>query len=127
MPKKLRVVYVESGRKAEIREIDGSLEGLQKAVGGFIEAIYPYDEPVALVCNEEGKLGGYIPNRALYDGDGDVYDIVFGNFFICGAPPTSDEFESLTDEQCAKFLKMYETPETAIICPDGRILIVKLR
>jgi hypothetical protein len=27
-------------------------------VGGNIEAVYPYDDLVALVCDEEGKLNG---------------------------------------------------------------------
>ena len=39
-----------------IQEIDGSLESMQRIVGGDIEAVYPFDDPVAIVCNEEGKL-----------------------------------------------------------------------
>ena len=41
-----------------VKEIDSGLESLQHEVGGCIEAIYPYEDPVALVCNEEGKLEG---------------------------------------------------------------------
>ena len=39
-----------------MKEIDSGLESFQHEVGGCIEAIYPYEDPVALVCNEEGKL-----------------------------------------------------------------------
>ena len=39
-----------------VKEIDSDLKSLQHEVGGYIEAIYPYEDPVALVCNEEGKL-----------------------------------------------------------------------
>ena len=37
---------------------------------GYIEAIYPYDDPVALICGEEAKLEGKPLNRALRDEDG---------------------------------------------------------
>ena len=36
---------------------------------------YPYEDPVALVCNEEGKLEGLPLNRALRDEDGDIYSL----------------------------------------------------
>ena len=38
-----------------MKEIDSGLESLQHEVGGCIEAIYPYEDPVALVCNEEAS------------------------------------------------------------------------
>ena len=56
-----------------MKEIDSDLKSLQHEVGGYIEAIYPYEDPVALVCNEEGKLEGLPLNRALRDEDGDIY------------------------------------------------------
>lgn len=52
------------------------LESLQHEVGGYIQAVYPFEEPVAIVCNEEAKLEGLPLNRALRDEDGDIYDIV---------------------------------------------------
>ncbi len=63
---KMQVVYLEPGKMAEIREIGTSLPELQEAVGGWIEAVYPFEEEVCLVCNEEGKLNGMPLNRALY-------------------------------------------------------------
>ena len=56
-----------------MKEIASGLESLQHEVGGYIEAIYPYKDPAALVCNEEGKLEGLPLNRALRDEDGDIY------------------------------------------------------
>ena len=56
----------------------------KRQVGGCIEAIYPYEDPVALVCNEEGKLEGLPLNRALRDEDGDIYDVVAGTFMVVG-------------------------------------------
>ena len=55
---------------------------LQHEVGGYIEAIYPYEDPVALVCNEEGKLEGLPLNRAPRDEDGDIYDVVAGTLSL---------------------------------------------
>ena len=45
-------------------EIESGLDALQRAVGGYIEAVYPYEDPVALIVNEEGKLNGLPLNRS---------------------------------------------------------------
>ena len=68
----IAVLIVEPGKEPYVKEIDSGLESLQHEVGGCIEAIYPYEDPVALVCNEEGKLEGLPLNRALRDEDGDM-------------------------------------------------------
>ena len=49
----MRILIIEPLEKPYIKEIDGSLESMQKIVGGLIQAIYPYeDKDVALICNE---------------------------------------------------------------------------
>ena len=50
-----------------MKEIDPDLHSLQAEVGGDIGATYPYSDPVALVCNDEGKLIGLDLNRGLRD------------------------------------------------------------
>ena len=82
---------------------------MQKEVGGFIEAVYPFEDPVAIICNEEGKLEGLPLNRALRDEDGHVYDIIAGTFLIAGL--SEDNFCSLDDAQIEKFSAMYKSPE----------------
>ena len=52
----MEVLLVEPGKEARIAEIGNDLKSLQAAVGGYIEATYPFDDPVALVCNDEGKI-----------------------------------------------------------------------
>ena len=52
----MEVLLVEPGKEARIDEIGNDLKSLQAAVGGYIEATYPFDDPVALVCNDEGKI-----------------------------------------------------------------------
>ena len=72
----IAVLIVEPGKEPYVKEIDSGQESLQHEVGGYIEAIYPYEDPVALVCNEEGKLEGLPLNRALRDEDGDIYSFL---------------------------------------------------
>ena len=52
----MNVLMVKPGEHRERVEIENSLESLQDAVGGYIQAVYPFDDPIALICNEEGKL-----------------------------------------------------------------------
>lgn len=63
---KMQVVLLRPGRKAEITEIGKGLEALQQIVDGDIQAVYPYEEEVCIICNDEGKLIGLPLNRALY-------------------------------------------------------------
>lgn len=108
---KVQILVVEPERRPEVREIDDSLKTMQQIVGGYIQAIYPFEDPVALVCNDEGKLMNLPTNRGLRNKDGQMYDIVFGTFFLCGAPADSDHFISLTTEQIEQYWKMFYTPE----------------
>lgn len=106
----MRVLVVEPERRPEVREINDSLKEMQGIVGGLIQPIY-LDDSVALVCNDEGKLMDLPANRGLRDENGQMYDIVFGTFFLCGAPADSDHFTSLTPEQIEQYRKMFYTPE----------------
>ena len=107
----MKVIVVEPQKKPVVQNIDPGLEAMQKIVGGSIEAVYPFADPVALICNEEGKLLGLPLNRALRDGDGEVYDIISGTFFLCAAPPDSDRFEDLDDRQVKTYMKRFAVPE----------------
>ena len=99
----MKVLLIEPGKPPRQAIIPQTLEAMQKAVGGLIQAVYPFDDPVALICNEEAKLEGLPLNRALRDENGNIYDIIAGTFFLCGAPPDSEDFTSLTDEQLAHY------------------------
>ena len=102
----MKVVLVKPGESAVITDIVSSLESMQEIVGGYIEAVYPFDDPVALVCNEEGKLIHLKPCRYLCNEDGDILDIIFGTFFICGL--SEDGFDSLTDELAEKYRLIFD-------------------
>ena len=107
----LRVLLVEPGKHPRTLELPHTLEAMQQAVGGLIQAIYPFEAPVALVCNDEGKLLGLPLNRGLRTEDGTLYDIVCGTFFLCAAPPDSDSFESLSEAQLVRYEKRFHSPE----------------
>lgn len=103
----MKVLLIEPGKPPRQAIIPQTLEAMQKAVGGLIQAVYPFDDPVALICNEEAKLEGLPLNRALRDEDGNIYDIIAGTFFLCGAPADSEDFTSLTDEQLAHYTNRF--------------------
>ena len=105
----MKVLMVEPGKVPYAKEIEPGLKSLQAQVGGFIEAVYPYDDLVALICNEEGKLLGMELNRALRDDDGKVYDIMAGPFMVVGVG--EEDFASLTDDLLQKYEEKFKHPE----------------
>ena len=107
----MTVLIVDPGKVPRRAEIGKDLKSMQDVVGGLIQAVYPFEEPVALVCNEEGKLLGLPLNRSLRDETGQVYDIVAGTFFLCAAPPDSENFESLSEEQLTRYQELFRNPE----------------
>ena len=119
----MRVLIVEPGKVPYAKNIDPGLHSMQEVVGGLIQAVYPFEEPVALICNEEGKLLNLPLNRALREpSSGQIYDVVAGIFFLCAAPPDSQNFESLTEEQIRRYSEIYAVPEV-FCCSRGRLLV----
>lgn len=105
----MKVLMVEPGKSPYETEIEGGLESLQAAVGGDIQATYPFDDLVGLICNDEGKLLGMPLNRALYDDGGRMYDIVAGNFLIVGLG--EEDFIGLSPDLMEKFSEKFKYPE----------------
>lgn len=107
----MKVLRVMPGEKPSVAELENSLEAMQEFVGGTIEAVYPFDDPVAIICNDEGKLLGLPPNRALrHPETGGIYDILCGPFFLCGLD--EDSFASLSQEYIEKYSRLFAFPET---------------
>ena len=122
----MRVLQIDPGKSPKVVELDGSLASMQAAVGGCIEAIYPFEEPVALVANEEGKLNGLPLNRALWDANRNrFYDIIAGTFFLCAAPPDSENFESLSEEQIQRYTKRFQMPQQ-FLSLNGELLVLPI-
>lgn len=119
----IQVVLCEPKKQARIATITNSLTSLQQIVGGYIEAAYPFDDPVAIICNEEGKINGLELNRALRDEDGKVYDILAGTFLIVGLE--EENFASLMPEYQEKYSKLFEHPEV-FLSVNGEILAIQI-
>lgn len=91
----MRVVYCEPHKKAKTIDIDGKLETMQKLVGGYIEAVYPFHANVALVCDEEGYFNAAQPNREING------SVILGPFFLCSL--MRDDFASLPEDLAERY------------------------
>ena len=111
-PEKMTVLVVEPRKEPYVKEIDPGLHSLQAEVGGDIGATYPFSDPVALVCNDEGKLIGLDLNRGLRDETGEIYDIMAGTFLVVGLD--GEDFASLSPELAQKYTEHFRQPEQFI-------------
>ncbi len=111
MSKTIKVLMVEPGKKAYEKEIGTSLEEMYSLLDcNLIQTFYPFEDLVVIVCDDEGKLNGTSkPNRAIYDEDGRIVDVIFGNFFICDC--STNHFESLPEEMMKKYKDKFLLPE----------------
>ena len=112
---KISVLLCRVGECAKIVEIEDSLESFQQIVEGMIEEYMPFDDDVAIVCNDEGKMLGLPLNRAIEDEDGRIMDIIAGDFFICYAPWESEKFLSLPTELAEKYQEKFRWPEQVFL------------
>lgn len=115
----MNVLVVEPGVLPYEKEING-LEEMQATVGGMIDAIYPYEEPVALVCNDEGILLGLPFNRSVENG----YGGIFGTFFVCGLG--EENFDSLSPEHMEKFKEKFKRAEILLGVMGDQPLTLKV-
>jgi len=93
----------------------------------MIEVIYPFEEEIALVCNDEGKLLGLPLNLALQDGEtGSVYEIIAGTFFLCGAPASEEKYTSLTNDQTQRYQKLFQYPKL-FLSINGKIIAAPVK
>ena len=109
---KISVLLVEPNKYPKMIEIDDTLEAMQAVVGGDIEEYMPFEDEVAIICNEEGKVNGLTPNRAVYDEHSrEMQDIICGKFFIVYAPFEAEKFQSLPPDLAEKYREKFKYPE----------------
>ena len=123
MNEKMKVLYIQVGKKPQVIEIKHTLKEMQRLVGGIISAYSPFDDGSVIILNDTGKIDGLEFNRAIYDENGEIADIIAGDFFICYAPPDRPDFSSLPDELIGKYSELFKTPK-AFIRIDGKLIIV---
>ena len=108
---KISVILIEPDKYPKVIEIEDTLEAMQETVGGYIEEYMPFDDEVAIVCNEEGKMNGAELNRAIYSNDKEILDIIAGKFFIAYAPIESESFLSMPKDLMKKYEDKFRYPE----------------
>lgn len=97
-------VFVLSNGKLEIKEIENTLEELQKIVGGYIEIPFLskifVDNIIDIIINEEGKyVDGLKPEIAIVNGKTkQVLDIIYGNCIFASHDIEGNTI-ALNDEQ----------------------------
>lgn len=118
MNKTVKVLFVPCNTTAlKVVEMPDHLEFMQNLVDGLIEYLEPWDDKVAIVCNEEGKINGLSPNRKIYDDHGDLIDFVFGDFFIVGVNDDGENI-SLSDKQIRKYGSMFKNETSFVTLKD---------
>lgn len=96
--RQILICIKEPGKQPEVEPLfDNTLEALQKAVGGWIEAVTLCTDLV-LICNEEGRLIGLPYNTTIGGHD------FFGTVLAVGAK--GDEFASIKGSNVSTVLKL---------------------
>ena len=88
----MRIYKVEPNKRGYEKEIENTLEDIQKEVGGYIQICY-LDNDLLAVVDEEGLLKDLPDNLWL-----PRYGAIKGNVIFVKDDNKGD-FESLTDEQ----------------------------
>lgn len=117
---RIEVIVVEPNKPPRIEKIGNDLKSLQEVVGGNIQSLYPFQEAVALVCDDEGKMKDKPLNRALYNEQGSIYDVIAGTFLVVGLG--EENFVSLRKDLQDRFMDRFRTPE-AFFMMNNKIVV----
>ena len=115
----MKVLVVEPDYAPYEKEING-LREMQATVGGTIQAIYPFEDQVAVVCNDDGIYMGLPFNRSMERG----YGGVFGTFFVCGLG--EEDFASLTPEQVERYKRKFHHAEILLGVKGNDVVTMKV-
>lgn len=96
--------------RGSLVEIENSLKAKQDYVGGLIQVLTIED--IDIICNDEGKLMGLLPNRALFDESGEIIDIFVGNI-LAVRHNDEGEFTSIHPEDI-RIINKYLKPVTQV-------------
>lgn len=96
----MKVYKLEPNKPGYVKEINNTLEELQKEVGGYIQTCNLGNGLIAIV-DEEGILKG-LPANAIIP----YYGVISGNIIF--ARDDGEDFTSLTDKDVETLEKMYK-------------------
>lgn len=109
MSGKIKGLIVYPGGAPRRITLDNTLRSLQEAVGGFIEPVpCVISNNIQLLCDEEGKLKGLLPNFAVNG------DLIVGPALFVGLNELGDDFGDLPER--------YVGPITDLICKGREAL-----
>ena len=112
----MKILIVEPRQRPRRADIPHTLGEMQRIVGGYIQAVYWFSDPVALVCDDEGKLKGYEPNRAIAG-----KDIIVGTFFLAGVD--EEDLTDLSDDLAEKYDALFKSPQVFVRSPRGILVL----
>lgn len=123
-------VLVLNNNNFEVKEIENTLENLQKIVGGYIEVPFLSrvftDNGIDVIINEEGKfIEDCKPEIAIVDGETkQVLDVVHGNCIFASHNEEGDTI-GLTEEQLAIVLQELKM-DVVLTYPNGKEFVTRL-
>ena len=123
--KQIKVLKVAPLDRPSVCYLDNRLSALQRAVSieadyvGLIEII-DLDMRTCILCNEEGKLIGLMPNRRIEN------DIICGVFYVTGQD-SEGNLTSLTDEEIQYYTDRFSDIEYFMQGDDGGIIVIRFR
>lgn len=107
LPNTIQVLVVEPRKAPCLREVEES--DFHSILGGDYSVTHPFGPEVAVLCQEDGRESGLEWNRALYNGRGQVYDVIAGTFLVAGID--GDKIASLPDDLANKYNRRFQTIE----------------
>lgn len=124
-------VLVLSNNKLEVKEIDNTLEELQKIVGGYIEIPYLSkrfnDNGIDVIINEEGKfIEGLKPEIAVIDGaTKQILDVINGSCVFVSHDEEGNTIE-LNDKQMKIVIEELRMEATLTYNETGEDVVAKV-
>ena len=112
----MKVLIVEPRQRPRRADIPHTLDEMQRIVGGYIQAVYWFSDPVALVCDDEGKFKGAELNRYIAG-----KDIIAGTFFLAGID--EEDLTDLPEDLAAKYEALFRSPQVFIRSPRGILVL----
>lgn len=114
-----KAILIPVDGQPELVEYDG-YDGLKELCGGLIDCMsWVFDDSPTIYVNDEGKLNGMMPNRAVlsdregygWDGGeihkGDLLDVIFGPAVCVGFDSGTGDDKDITDEEIEKVMSRF--------------------
>ena len=122
----MKAMLVPVGEEPRLVDFDGSMEDIQRYVGGYFDAAgWIFDDSPAVYLNDEGKFCAS-PNRAVYARqqdagkmlwsspdplrEGDLVDVIYGDFLCVGFDPRTGEDRDISDEEARRVVDRFGGP-----------------